>query len=124
MVHFYHFRDNLVVGAIQVRIIVILLRVVTALLNDPLLLAVIQITLKVRVVLANDALHRVKVAISDIVSAFRNTSQTFNVVGQESEAFRTQSSFANFGVELAVLVRAIDPSLVDFFMLFHFWSFG
>jgi hypothetical protein len=123
LVHFYHFRDDLIVGAVQVRIIVILLRVVTALLNDPLLLAIIQITLKVRVVLANDTLYRVKVAISDVVSSFRDASQTFDVIGQKSEALGTQSSFANLSVELAVLVRAIDPTLVNLFVFFNFGNF-
>ena len=80
LVEFNHFLNNLIVASIQVHLIVIVLGLVATLLDDPLFFVGVQIPLKGLIVLANNSLDRVEVAIANIICALRDTSWSFDVI--------------------------------------------
>ena len=80
LIQFYHLLYNLVVATIQIHLIIVMLRLVTTLLYNPLLLTRQQISFKCLIVLTNNPFYWIKVAISNIVGAFGNASRTFDVI--------------------------------------------
>ena len=85
-----------------------MLRIVSTLLEDDQLFAWVNVSLKTRIVLANNSLYGIIVAISNIISALRNSLRTLDVVGDQSETIRTQT-LQHFSVELAIVVCAVVP---------------
>lgn len=106
-----HLLNDLVLGAVQVRVIVKLPRVVPTLLGNPLLLAGLEVALELAVVLADDALGRVVEAVSNVVRAFRDVLEAIDVVANERFAIGSQALHL-LGVESPVLNRAVIPLLV------------
>lgn len=106
-----HLLDDLVFGAVQVRVILKLPWVVSALLSDPLLLPGLEVTLELTIVLAYDPLGRVVETITDIVSAFRDMLEAINVVANECFAIRPESLHL-LGVESPILNGTVVPLLV------------
>ena len=87
------------------------LRIVSTLLEDDLFFAGVDVSLETRIVLANNSLHGIIVAISNIIGALRNSLGTLDVVGDQSEAIRAQT-FEYFSVELTIVVCAVVPWFV------------
>ena len=82
--------------------------VVTALVENPLLLAWSQFPLKLTVILANHALQRVVVAVTEVVRSFWNSLGSLDVVGDKGEAIWAET-LEDFGVEAPVLFSRVGP---------------
>ena len=111
LIQFNHFSDNLVLCTVEESVLFGQAWVVSALLDDPLLLALVQFTLESVVILANDSLDRIIVSITNIISTFRDSLLTLDIVSDQSESIRSQS-LADLSVELSVFVRAVFPVFV------------
>ena len=88
-----------------------MLRIVSTLLEDDQFFTRVDVSLETRIVLANNSLYGIIVAISNIISALRNSLGTLDVVGDQGEAIRAQT-LQHFSVELAVVVCAVVPWFV------------
>ena len=110
-VKLYHFLDDLVLGAVEVRVVLELPWVVPALLCDPLLLSWLELALELAVVLANDSLGRIVEAVADIVGTLRYMLKAINVVTYQRLAVGPQALHL-LRVEASVLDRAVVPLLV------------
>jgi len=106
-----HLLDDLVLGAIKVRIILELSRVVSTFFRSPLLFIVFQVSLEFSVVFTNDSLGWIIESISDIVSSFRYVFRTIDVIANQSFSIWSQT-LQLFCVESAVLYGAVVPVLV------------
>ena len=106
-----HLLDDLVLGAIKVRIILELSRVVSTFFRSPLLFIVFQVSLEFSVVFANDSLGWIIESISDIVCSFRYVFRTIDVIANQSFSIWSQT-LQLFCVESAVLYGAVVPVLV------------
>ena len=85
-----------------------MLGLVTTLLNDPLFFSWIQVSFKSLVILTNNSLNWVKVTISNIVSSFRNTARTLDIICYQSKAIWSQT-LQDFGVERPIFISAVLP---------------
>ena len=110
-VKLYHFLDDLVLGAVEVRVVLELPWVVPALLCDPLLLSWLELALELAVVLANDSLGRIVEAVTDIVGTLRYMLKAINIVAYQCLAVGPQALHL-LRVEASVLDRAVVPLLV------------
>ena len=110
-VKLYHFLDDLVLGAVEVRVVLELPWVVPALLCDPLLLSWLELALELAVVLANDSLGRIVEAVADIVGTLRYMLKAINIVAYQRLAVGPQALHL-LRVEASVLDRAVVPLLV------------
>ena len=88
-----------------------MLRFITALFNDPLLLTFDQITLVITVILADHTLNGIIISIPDVIGSLWNFSWTFNVVSQKGKTIRAQRSLADFSVKLSIFFCAVLPLL-------------
>lgn len=79
MIQLNHLLDDLV--AVTFKDVVKYDGLISALVEDPSLLVFFKISLVITVIIANDLLYWVEIAVSDVIAAFRNFFWTFNVVG-------------------------------------------
>ena len=86
LVQLYHLLDDLIVAAIEVTVVFVDLRVVTGLLNNPLLFLGIKLTLELPVIFKDCTLRRVVVTVSNVIGSLRNFFRTTNIVGDKSQA--------------------------------------
>ena len=85
--------------------------VVTALVENPLFFTWSEFSLELTIILANHALQRVIVAISEVICAFRNSLRSLDVIRDECKSIRTET-FENLSVETSILLCRIGPVLV------------
>jgi hypothetical protein len=112
--------NNLVSASIKGRLFTVLLlsRVVTALLHDPLLFTDVELSCKLAIVLADDALDWIVETISNVVRALRNFLRlAAGVVCDQSLAVRAQIVRRHFSVEATILESGVIPVLVFEFEL-------
>ena len=84
------------------------LRAVATLLQDPQLLAGVDVSLEAGVVLANNSLDRVIVAIADVVGSLWNPRWALDIVCDKSESIRSET-LEVLSVELTIVVCAVLP---------------
>lgn len=106
-----HLLDDLVLGAIQMRVVFELSRIVSTLFSGPLLLIVLEVTLKLTIVLANNSLRWVVKAISNIVGAFWYIFRTIYIVAYQGFSVWPQP-LELLCVETAILYGAVVPFFV------------
>lgn len=114
MIQLNHLLDDLV--AVTFEDVVKNDGLISALVEDPSLLVFFKISLVITVIIANDLLYWVEIAVSNVIAAFRNFFWTFNVVGQESQAVGSQVVSNCLCVETSVIFCAVLP-LWQFFCL-------
>ena len=112
LINFDHFTDNLVLRSIHegVSILVVHAGVVSALVEDPLLLLGSNLLLEVVIVLADYLLDGVVVAIANVVRSLRNSLLSLNVIGNKSESIGSES-LEDLSVELSVFIGVVGPLL-------------
>ena len=106
-----HLLNDLVLRAIKVRIILELSWVVSTFFRGPLLFVVLQVSLELTVVFADDSLGWVIEPISNIVSSLWYVFRTIDVIANQSFSIWSQP-FQLFCVESAILYGAVVPVLV------------
>ena len=79
-----HLLDDLVLGPIEVRIILKLSGVVSALFRCPLLLIVLQVTLEFSIVFANDSFGGIIKSISDVICSLWYIFRAVDIVADQS----------------------------------------
>jgi len=92
-------------------IVIVNLRVVTALIEDPFFFARVGLTHELPVIFANHVFLRIIVPVAQIIRALRNFARPVNIVHQKCLAVGPQS-LENLGVETSVPLRRIGPLLV------------
>ena len=85
--------------------------VVTALVEDPLFFAWSKFPLELPIVLADHALEWIIVAVAEVISSFRNSLGSLDIVGNQSQAVWTET-LEDFGVETSILLGRVGPVLV------------
>lgn len=85
-------------------IVLIDTRVVSALVENPFLFAWRQFSLELPVVSANHTLQWIIVAIPKIISSFRNSLRSLNIIGNESQTIWAET-FENLSIETSIFVR-------------------
>ena len=106
-----HLLDDAVILAIQLRGVVHLTRVISALAEDPLLLSSFHVPLEGAIIVANHLLDRVVEAIADVVSACWNQARSLNIVNDEGFAVGADT-LEHLCVEAAILLCAVCPLFV------------
>ena len=85
--------------------------VVTALVENPLFLAWSEFSLELTIVLADHALQRVVVAITEVICALWDSLRSLDVIGNKCQSIWTET-FENLSVEASILLCRIGPVLV------------
>ena len=112
LIEFDHFLDNLIVVSVEVRVIIVDLRVIASLLGNPVLLLLVKLPLELAVIFENGTLCGIIVTVSNIVGSLGNFFGTANVIGNQSEAIRAQT-LQLLCVETAILDCAVVPLLLS-----------
>jgi len=106
-----HLFDYCVLATVELVVLVERSWSVSGLLCDPLLLAWLEVSHELAVVLAYDSLCGVVEAIADVVGSFRDVLGAGDIVADQSLALGTQA-VQLLGVETSVLDSAVVPLLV------------
>jgi hypothetical protein len=112
LIEFDHLFDDLILCAIEVRVIIAEASwIVSAFLSGPLFFVVLEISFEFAVVLANDFLRWVVEAVTDVVGTFWYVLRAINIIANQRFSIRSET-FQLFCVESAILYGAIVPILV------------
>ena len=85
--------------------------IVSALVENPLLFTWRQFSLELTVISANHPLQWIIVAISEVISSFRNSLGSLDIVRDQGQTVWTKT-FENLSVETSIFVCGIAPILV------------
>ena len=85
--------------------------IVSALVENPLFFTWCQFSLELTVISANHPLQWIIVAISEVISSFRNSLGSLDIVRDKGQTVWTKT-FENLSVETSIFVCGIAPILV------------
>ena len=103
-----HLLDDGVILSSEFIRVCVLVRVIPALTDDPLLFAGLHVALEAAIVVADHAAHRVEKAIADVVGARWDQPGALNVVHEQRLAVRSDA-LEHFSVEASVTLGRIIP---------------